>query len=156
METKQEGNGEELDLYWEHPMHFKFTEHCSECFKMSSVDFTNKKQENNLSKLRASIEAQKQARKEIVSAFEDVNKKVPMLELKNVPEITIEDKTEFDIVRHEQLCDRVNVLYHNYLYRKQEWRSDDHLKQMDFENSLQDLSRGYDDLLEEGLKVRFN
>jgi len=161
-EIDEFGNKQPIDNYVEHPLHFKYDEHCSECFKEnkvvhSGVEETNKKQDSNLSKLRASIEAQRKARvsaETIKNTFgEEILKP---LELKPVPEITFEDNTEFNLERHGQLCERADVLYHNFLVGKQSLVLSDDNSIMAFEWTIKELCGGIDEVVDEGTKIRWS
>ena len=152
---ENENGGEVLDLYFEHTMHHKYTEHCSECFKQyKEVDRTNAKQENNLAKLRESIKAQRELREKEFEPVGETTK--PKMELIPVPEITITDIVEFQYDRHSQICERVNALYHNYLVNRFAIDVNESNTLLDFENGLQDLARGIDELIDESGKIRWS
>lgn len=155
METKQEGNGEEQDLYFEHSQHFEKTEHCSECYKMIGVDFTNKKQENSLAGLRAKIAEQKQLR--LFQVESNINKiEIPRLEKWEVPEITIVDGEEFNSERFEEVCYKANTSYHNFLVAQQDCKQEDAQSVCDFINALRDVSASIDEVVSEAYKVRYH
>ena len=84
------------------------------------VELTNQKQEGALSKLRASIQAQRELRIKVDESLNSLGRvslkvSVPKLELVDVPELTIESGAEFNLDRYYELCNRAEKLYHNYL-----------------------------------------
>lgn len=159
-----------VDNYLEHSLHSVFDSRCSECHKenkivhTTGVDLTNQKQESNLSKLRASIEAQRALRHSVIEVPDGNIKdyKAPELEMCLVPIITEPNNTEFSLERHTQLCQKVDVLYHNYLCIKSEMfvgetvsvMSNEKMEQ--FESALHDLCVGVDEVVSESVKIRFH
>jgi hypothetical protein len=116
------------------------------------IEETNKSQESNLSKLRASIQAQRELRNAQSQLAPENFPSAPKLELCVVPEITADNNVEFNLERHTQLCQKVDVLYHNYLVGKQNWKTNED----GFEKALRELCVCFDELLDEGLKVRWS
>lgn len=154
--------GEVKDNYLEHPIHFKHDPHCSECFKRGGVEVTNAKQGDNLFKLRESIRMQREERVRGLELQPQINIPLKKLELKPVPEITVEDKTEFSLERHTQLCGRADILYHNYLYWKEKMYIKGQFIELSnknfdgFETAIKDLCVGIDEVVNESIKVRFS
>lgn len=116
-----------------------------------SIEETNDKQAINLSKLRASIKIQQDSRQKVE---EERRASIPVkkLELLEVPAITIESATEFNLERHTQLCECVNALYHNYLFAKESWKENED----NFEEAMKELASTYEELINEGLKIRWS
>ena len=122
------------------------------------VELTNEKQENALGRLRASIQAQREQRSAV---FQSELPLPPRMELWEVPEVTIKGVCEFNLNRYEELCGRVNSLYHNYLYWKIELKDKSSILERvavidTFEEALKDLTECVEETIEEGLKVRFS
>ncbi len=124
-----------------------------------SIEETNNAQANNLATLREKIEAR---RKE----FSESLPKTPDLELIEVPAVR-ERKTvgEFDLERHEDLCHKINILYHNYLYYtfklhglfdREHTHEELKVAQENYKESLKLLTKNCEELLSEGLLPRFS
>ncbi len=165
-EVDEFGNKVPIDNYVEHPLHFKYDPQCSTCFSerkgKQEVEVTNQKQESNLSKLRASIEAQRALRKieEIKSGngFGNERTEKIVLEVKPVPEISIEGATEFSLERHTQLCSRADILYHNFLVAKKNLETASIPQRMifEFEDAIKNLCGGIDEVVSESIKIRWS
>ena len=111
-------------------------------------------QESALSKLRASIEAQREQRLAVFQASLDLPP--PKLELVDVPEITIESATEFNLERYQLLCERCDRLFHNYLYAKENLVFSDDNSIMAFEGAIKLLTECIELTLVESVKIRFS
>lgn len=133
---------------------------CSECHKDKLPSTII--QDSNLSKLRASIEAQRALRGKInldvtFNGAGQIQKvETIKLELKAVPEITLSDNTEFNLERHGQLCERADVLYHNFLVGKQSLVLSDDSSIMAFEGTIKDLAKSIDEVVDESAKIRWS
>ena len=112
-------------------------------------------QESALSKLRASIQAQQEKRAtgdSNVNVFVEPRK----LELLNVPEISVESGVEFNAERYEQLCAKTDVIFHNYLYAKENLVFSDDNSIMAFEGAIKLLTECIELTLVESVKIRFS
>ena len=108
------------------------------------IEQTNQEQENSLAKLRASIQAQREHQAEQMKLEFPPQKR----EFLPVPEITLPDKTEFSLERYQELCAKVDILYHNFLTAQEQ-----------NENVLEvmrELARCFDSFITEGLKIRWS
>ena len=105
------------------------------------IEETNKNEEGALSRLRASIDAQ---RKQVELSL------VVKMQMCLVPQITVESTVEFQLERFKQLCELVDVQYHNYLVRKQENSMED------FKIALSELCIAVNDMVTESCKIRFS
>lgn len=107
-----------------------------------SADEQNQQQENNLATLRAKI-----AEKRSLLAFDDNVRTTyipPEIQVVTVPEITIEPFDEFNLDRHVELVFRLEAIYTNYLYYRQQ-----------YEHVLRQVCKAEEELLKETLKPRF-
>lgn len=150
------------DLAWEHPQHTELmSDKCSLCFvqekELKGVEAKNEAEDNNLDILRARIQERREQREkeklEVVQLAEEIKRT-----LLSVPEVTDESKAEFNLLRHTQLCQKVDVLYHNYLVSLDkliENPTDEESNKI-FQEAIKELSVVYDDLLFEGIKPRFS
>lgn len=125
------------------------------------IEETNKSMDSNLSKLRASIEAQRVARENIKLFTGNITVEPPKIEIQTIPEIIQPDNTEFSLERHFELCNRANVLYNNYLYWKEFIQNVLHenpmpIQILNFEDSLKQLTQSIDDVFDESCKIRFS
>ena len=117
------------------------------------VELTNEKQESALSKLRASIQAQRDARSAVFQSSLELPQR---MELITVPEITIESATEFSLERYGQLCERTDKAFHNYLCHKTMLDAIKIETLVAFEEALKLLTECIELTLVESTKIRFS
>jgi hypothetical protein len=149
------------DLFWEHSQHFeKIPEKCSGCFSeqqgLRGVTLNNEVAENNLSILKAKIEEKRKKREEEKLKLIELADEIKST-LLQVPEVIEGSLGEFKAERYTQLCKKVDVLYHNYLVSTEQLLENpiDEEKNKIFQETIKELSSVYEDLLLEGVKIRW-
>ena len=148
------------DEAWECKQHFEPRPNtCSSCFAkqgLRGAELLNLQENNNLIILKQKIEEKKLQREKERAEILEVGSEIKHIFLP-VSEVKEEATSLFKLERHIELCKRVDELYNNYLVSLEqllENPTDENSNQI-FQNVLRDLSLTYEDLVWEGLKVRW-
>ena len=120
------------------------------------IDEINERQENALTSLREKIALRKLTREIERPAFEAVKLKRELIDFEDI-NILPSENGEFDFERYCYLCDKMDVLYHNYLVRLEQLAEDyaNEEKQKNYDNILKELAQCTESMVEESLKPRF-